>query len=469
MSNRSVTVGRVDGGFRRLMATPGRAWIVILVVFIAALSLRLVDIGGRSLWVDEGATAVISQLDIDQLLASEDADREHPPGYYTLIHLTSTVSDSEAGLRLPSALASALAAVVTYLVGRRLGGHQVGLLSAAIIALSPLDLWYAQEARQPVFAGLAVIGAIWGLTRRGWVGISVSAVAIFLGLYFDYITAVGWLAAGAIWMVMWFKSDRVRVVEWLGVTAAAGVAFAVVQGPEFVGGFRGLLGYDGAGVWYGVVLGSNPVTSNAFGLLLLAGIATAVLFAVGNRLTGSVKSGTAWTTLIVAGFAIGSALSPIPRAYSVKKVIVVGWPVLALVIGFLILHRLRPQWRRTAVAGVLALSLMASTVSFFIPKDDWRAATAHINRLAMSRDMVWVGPEPWAADAYLYYGGSLPVSLEAEPSAADLPANGEVWLITYRRPQDVAPSLAVEEWFDQNWLLVEEVPFYRLAIRRYAR
>jgi hypothetical protein len=320
-----------------------------------------------------------------------------------------------------------------------------------------------------VFAGLAVIAAIWGLTRRGWFGISLSVVALFLGLYFDYITAVGWLAAGAIWLVMWAKTDRARVAEWLGVTGAAAIAFAIVQGRQFVGGFRGLLDYDSGGIWYGEVLGSNPVTSNAFGLLLLAGIATAVVIAVGNRLTNHVKWGPAWTALIVAGFAVGSALSPIPRAYSIKKVIVIGWPILALIVGFLILHRLRPRWRRTVVVGVLALSLFASTVSFFIPKDDWRAATAHINRHATSNDVAWVGPDPWAADAYLYYGGSLPVSLETEPSGADLPGNGEVWLITYRRPQDVAPSLAVEEWFDQNWRLVEEVAFYRLAIRRYTR
>jgi mannosyltransferase len=465
MPNTSAAAERVD--LARVAMTNRRVGLVALAIFLIAFSVRLVDIGGRSLWVDEGATAINARLELSQLIRGEGQDPEHPSGYYALINLTSRWSDSETGLRVPSAVASSLAAVLTYLVGRRLVGHRLGLLAAAILILSPLDLWYAQEARQPVFAALAIIAGIWGLTRRDWVGYSVSVAALLIGLHLDYITAAGWLGAGAIWMVMWLRTERARLIEWLLVTGVAAAVYAPIQGSEFAAGFESLLGYEGAGIWYGELLGSNPVTSNAFGLLLMASLAVAITFALANRLTVRGSRANLWASLLAAGFALGSALTPIPRAYSVKKVLVVGWPVLALIIAFVILERVGPRWRRAMVIGLLASSLVASAASLLVPKDDWRGATAHVNSHAQAGDVVWVGPDPWAADAYHYYDGALPVMMAAEPALSMLPQGGEVWLITYRRPQDTAPSLAVEGWFDEHWRLVEETPFYRLEVRRY--
>jgi len=468
MGNTAVT-GPVDKGANRYGGAMRKTPVIVAILFLAAMSMRLIDIGGRSLWVDEGATAINSRQDLDRILAGEANHVEHPPGYYALIHLTSVISDSEAGLRIPSALVSALSVIVTYSLGRRLVDHRFGLTAAAILLLAPLDLWYAQEARQPVFAAAAVTGALWGLTRRGRLGYPIAVMALLVGLYIDYITAAGWVAVGAIWVVVWLKRDRARVLDWLLVSGLAFLIYAPIRGREFVEGFRTLLDYDGAGLWYGSVLGSNPVTANAFGLLLVAAILAALTIILGNRLTKSVRWGSHWSIALVVGFALISVLTVIPRAYSVKKVLVVGWPVLTLIVAYLIINRLGDRWRRPVAVGLLAASALACGVSLLIPKDDWRGAVSYINATATSGDVAWTRDDPWAADAYLYYGGSLPVFLEAEPSGADLPANGEVWLITYRRPQDVAPSLAVEEWFDQNWRLVEEVLFYRLAIRHYAR
>lgn len=441
-------------------------WAVLVMIVLAAMSVRVVDLGGRSLWVDEGATAMNARLDFDQILRGE-RDRAHPPGYYALIHATSLISDSETALRLPSAIASSLAAAVAYLLGRRLGDHLIGMLGAAILIVSPLDVWYAQEARQPVFAALAVVTATYFLTRSNWAWRSASAAVLLVGLYLDYITAVGWIAVGALWLVIWLPKEPPRAANWLIVTGAAALVYAPVQGTEFFAGFQGLLGYEGAGIWYGDILSSNPVTSNPIGLLVVGGLATAILFALVRQLTANGRMAKAVTWLVVIGFAVGSALSPIPRAYSVKKVIVVGWPILALLIAYLILHRIG-RGRPALISAILVLSMLGTVASYFVPKDDWRQATATINASAQPGDVAWVGPDHWAADAYLYYDGALPVFYDSEP-ASRVGDTGEVWMITYRRPQDTAPSLEAEAWFDDHWALVEEIPLYRLALRRYAQ
>jgi hypothetical protein len=443
-------------------------WQVVAALFLLALLIRVIDLGGRSLWVDEGATYVLSRPGLSEILRDQDSDVAHPPGYYALIHLTTGEDPTEAALRLPSAVVSALTVVMVFVIGLRLGGFGFGLLAAAILLLSPLDLWYAQEARQPVFAAAAVVGAAWGLLRGGWPGRIASIVILVVGAYLDYITAAGWFGLGALWLVASRRREDVRFSDWVVTTLVAAAVYVPFQGPEFAAGFEDLLVHEGAGVWYGRILGSNPLTASALGLLVVGGLAAYVAFKVADLVTGSERAGRLWSGIVVAGFAAASFSLWVPRAYSVKKVLVVGWPVVAVLIAFLLLHRVGPRWRRPMVIGVLVLSLVGSALTFTVGKDDWRSATAHVNANAMAGDVAWVREDIWADNAYVYYRGALPVFHDEVPGS-NLPTDGDVWLITYRRPQDPVgePSLAAEAWFDDNWELVEEIPFYRLAVRHY--
>jgi hypothetical protein len=183
-------------------------------------------------------------------------------------------------------------------------------------------------------------------------------------------------------------------------------------------------------------------------------------------LTRGERPGRVWAKLIIAGFVLGSIVMPVPRAFSVKKVIVVGWPVLVLVVGYLLVAKLPERSRRVWLAAALGLCGVSLVASYFVPKDDWRAATAYVDSKAMAGDVVWVGPESWADNAYVYYDGRLPTHGEEDPTAT-VPDDGDVWMITYRRPQDDIPSLEAERWFSEHWELVEERPLYRLAVLHY--
>lgn len=440
-------------------------WLVVGALFICALTLRIVDLGGRSVWVDEGASAVLASESAESIIAGDD-DFEHPPGYYLLIHYTSQLSDSEAGLRLPSALASSLSVALAFIIGLSLAGPRVALAGAGLLVVAPLDVWFAQEARQPSVVALTLMIALGGLLLDRWYGYAISALALFAGLYVDYITAAGWIAIGGIWAALHWRSRRDRLTGWLGVTVAAAVAYAPVQGAEFASGFRGLLVQEGSGIWYGEILGSNPVTSNPLGLLSLMLVFSFVVTLLFIRLLRSDRFARLWASLIVVGFVLGSIVMPVPRAFSVKKVIVVGWPVLALVIGYLIIEKLSRRSSRAWLVAALGLCAASLAASYFVPKDDWRTATAFVDAKSMNGDVVWVGSESWADNAYVYYGGLLPTFGEEDPSAT-IPDGGDVWMITYRRPQDDVPSLEAERWFSENWTLVEERPLYRLAVLHY--
>lgn len=123
------------------------------LIILGAFALRLTHLGRQSLWYDEGVTWLLSQMSsLAELLRWTAADIQ-PPLYYLLIwHTDIMFGHSEWALRFPSAVFGLLAIPVLYKLARRLfsGAARRGpatLLAAALMAASPLMVYYGQEAR----------------------------------------------------------------------------------------------------------------------------------------------------------------------------------------------------------------------------------------------------------------------------------------------------------------------------------
>ena len=57
---------------------------------------------------------------------------------------------------------------LTYRLGSQIAGRRVGLAAETLLALSPLDIWYAQESRMVIFVLPAAVLIALGLAGRGW-------------------------------------------------------------------------------------------------------------------------------------------------------------------------------------------------------------------------------------------------------------------------------------------------------------
>lgn len=98
-------------------------------------------LGYHDLWYDEVIT--LSKLPGLNFLKSW-----NPPFYYALLAgWVKLFGASEVSLRLPSLLFSLACVPLVYFLGKELFGKSAGLFASFIIALSPFQLWYAQEAR----------------------------------------------------------------------------------------------------------------------------------------------------------------------------------------------------------------------------------------------------------------------------------------------------------------------------------
>src|SRR5262245_28819682 len=134
--------------------------LVGLVVAVG-LALRFYAIGAKSLWIDEAFSIWTATQPLDALWRFTVQLDQHPPLYYTLLHFWLALGDSEGVVRGFSVLWGVLMLALMYLIGERVGGRALGLLSTLIMAISPLHIWFAQQARMytmlTFFAGMAML------------------------------------------------------------------------------------------------------------------------------------------------------------------------------------------------------------------------------------------------------------------------------------------------------------------------
>ncbi|MDX1521459.1 MAG: glycosyltransferase family 39 protein [Anaerolineae bacterium] len=133
-------------------------WHLSLVILLA-FGLRLAWLDKQSLWYDEGVTWLLSQMNLADMIEWTAADIQ-PPLYYLLIWVIDIfLDDSEWILRFPSAVFNTLTIPVLYALARYLtpqpdhprtgptARHYTGLAAVTIFAISPVMVYYSQEAR----------------------------------------------------------------------------------------------------------------------------------------------------------------------------------------------------------------------------------------------------------------------------------------------------------------------------------
>jgi uncharacterized membrane protein len=442
--------------------------LALLASLLLGAMLRLGRLGGRSLWLDEAATWFYAQQPLPAIWANY-LD-PHPPLYYAAMHFWLRLGESELILRLPSALLSLLALALLARLGGRLIGRRGALLAVALLALSPLDLWYAQEAR--MYAPLAFICLLMalGLAQGGWRGALLFALALLLGLYLSYLALPLWGGLSGIWLASWWRGDRPRsaLLAWLGPSLLA----ALIGSPWWPR-LAALLAESRPPYLFAAI-------GRAVGLVIpMAAFLLAPLLALAGGAIGAARlarllAQPAWRgrlPLVAAtAFALITLAAAFPRLYTLKRILEAGWPLAILGLAWLV--TISRQWR--LAPSLLVLSLLVSLVTLlWQPKDDWRSAAAAIEDRIAPGELVWLDP-PRNFIPFSYYAPSRPYEsgLRGELGArltalANAGAEG-VWLIGERPPAQPPPTSASEAWLDLHWRLVETVPLYGLEARHYS-
>jgi uncharacterized membrane protein len=441
---------------------------VLLFSLVAiALCLRLVNLGGKSLWLDEAFSVIVAER--PALASLQNVDGFNPPLYFTFLHYwIQWFGRSEVAVRLPSVLASTVNLLLLYALGRRLFNQTVALTAVALLAFSPLEIWYAQEARMYSFVITAVLLAAIGLSLNSWWGAPLIVLGLTAGLYLHYTMIPLWLLLSGIWLSYWWQHGRhlPSLIVWLGASAVSWWLYQpwlphVYQLLERLNGV-----YVLARTREALNLPSFAASTFLWGLALI-GVGAAVFTPVGQSLLRQLSRRYVLITAGLALFALLVLLTPWPRLYSFKRFIVSGWPFLILGVAWLV-TQLESQKARVYHALLFA-SIAATLVTLlFLPKDDWRSVVAYLDEEVQPGELVWLDPS-WNHFPYDYYRPKHPPLGEGwrgTPPQEWQQAQA-LWLVAERSHGTTAPSSASEAWLDENWQLAKSASFYRLEVRHY--
>ncbi len=180
-----------------------RTWHWLALLTAAAAALRFTSLGVQSFTTDEGFTVQIARHSFGGILSAVSHTESTPPLYYYLAwawrHVFGT---GEAGMRSLPALFGTATVPASYAAARELFSRHVGLLSAALVAFSPLLIWYSQNARAYALLALLLVLGLWmfaralGGDRRAiwwWGALSALGLATHYFAIFTVVPEAAWL------------------------------------------------------------------------------------------------------------------------------------------------------------------------------------------------------------------------------------------------------------------------------------
>ena len=379
------TLSPTAPGARMALASehPVARWGPLAGVLVLGAALRLSTLGLQSFWYDEAFTPVhVLHHGLGATLRAVGHTENSPPLWYLIAWLDVRVlGDGAVALRLPSALAGIATIAVAWPIGEELGGRLCGLLSALLVAVNPLLVWYSQEARTYSLFVLACALALLCFLRRLRSGRAMAAFALSgtLALLTHYF-AVFLVAPMAALLLAERPTRRASIPAVATLAAVGGVLLPLLiaqggHGTQWIGRWAlssrlqaipqyYLTGYSGAPLGHGIEL-----------LVALPIVAGAALGA--RRLLTARDAQAARLVAALAAFAILApiALAAVGADYLAPRNLVGAMLPLTAVIAFLLAA---PEAGRAgvALAALLAAGFLAISVdvdlSPRLQRGNWR-------------------------------------------------------------------------------------------------
>lgn len=449
-------------------------WAGLLLVLASVL--RLFLLGTHSLWLDESYSLDMAASGLEQILENTGKDA-HPPLYYLLLHFWLSRGRSEVMLRLPSVVLGSLSIPLAYALARLWCSHRVALLAALFLALSPLLVWYSQEARMYsllAFLGLSSTLFLSLVLKRGhliwWLPYFVSALA---GLYTHYGMLL-LLLGQDLWLAVWWATRERRtglVIPWLSSQAALALSFLPWL-PVLLNNLGGQAGLQ----WFVLLrlesLGTTGLLLSLTGsLAVLLVLATVALALRPGSTDPAIQPRDVWLKL--AGLVLYPLLtmaSAFPQGTSIKRQLVLFLPYL-LILSAAGLGKVG-RARNLAVFSLVFLTCLSLTTSYMQrEREDWRGVASLVEAVGQPGDIVLFHAGYVQAPFDYYYQGTLPradVKLQdLDSQLADVQAHyGRAWVVlshdAFEDPQGL-----LRRWLGERWALQSEWLFAGVEVRLY--
>jgi len=140
-------------------------WLLVIIT-LTGWFMRVFLLGNKGMWLDEAFSVWLANQSVGDLLYWIVKIDQHPPLYYLLLHYwIAHYGDTPYYARLFSVLFGTGTIPIIYLIGKRMSGTIVGLAAAVLLALSPFNIFFAQETRMYTFLMFNAAVAMYALVR----------------------------------------------------------------------------------------------------------------------------------------------------------------------------------------------------------------------------------------------------------------------------------------------------------------
>lgn len=209
----------------------GWSWRLALAVILAvAAGLRLYHLETPSLWWDEILVPLTARFPVAYILDFSRHCEMHPPLYHLFVKVTEWAGVSDFALRLPSAVCGLAVVYACWRVFSRLYDRSVGLVAAAFLAGSAMQVWHVRQVRPYAILVLLFVFSLYYLLRflRGRRNSDLCALLAVNAplLLLHYFTFQIVFAEGVVLAVNWRRREegvslRQLCVFCLGTAAVA--------------------------------------------------------------------------------------------------------------------------------------------------------------------------------------------------------------------------------------------------------
>ena len=397
--------------------TTTRLTLCVVACLAIGSALRFYDLEGHSLWVDEGIQYAAASADsLKDVIQRAKHVSLHPPLSFLINHLFLRLHDSDFMLRLPSVLFGIGTFPLVYMLAKKLTSQTAALCALLVFAISPLHVWYSQEARMyaPWLFVSLLHTLIWlrAIERGHWLWwvlyVGVLVVGVFLHifmifnplfhalwmLFFHRRALLGFVACGCVaallafpltlhWaQVFWrllFNAQSSRHAQQIATGARVGFVWEAIPYTFYSYGVGFSLGPTIAGLhadlsWNYLVQFFPSILSVGllFGTLLIIGVCS--LLKHGNR-------DTFWLSLLglVTPIAAAALLTSLAAfSYNVRYTIM-AYPYFCIVLGTgcVTLTRWHTVIGALAILALVSFSTLSLVNYYSQPdyaKEDIRAA-----------------------------------------------------------------------------------------------
>ena len=127
------------------------------ILLLLGLCLRLYDLDGESIWVDEGHAIYVASSDLNQLIEESSRDN-NPPLYSIILHYWMILTPHTIFfLRFLSVIFGVLSIFLIYEIGKAIFDQKVGIISALFLTLSVFHIHFSQEIRSYMLAVVLIL------------------------------------------------------------------------------------------------------------------------------------------------------------------------------------------------------------------------------------------------------------------------------------------------------------------------